>query len=92
MKNINVQKLIEACDMVAVKCCIICGKAHGSSWLFNKLMRYFESEPASRSVTIPVGFSYYIHDPEFCDGEAIIGRDGSLKLYRTDNINNCIKI
>lgn len=66
--------LLTACDKVAQRCPVICGGYHSSSWLFNKLMRFFESNTAAVSVTIPV------HINLVGEGEATIGRDGSLVL------------
>lgn len=76
MKNINVSGLIETCDKVSRRCIKISDTYHGSAWLFDKLMRYFESETSVVSVVIPV----FINAPIMAEGEAIIGRDGSLVL------------
>lgn len=77
MTNINTEKLITACDMVAQKCVTIGGKRHGSAWLFDQLMRAFTS-PAVDSVT----YSVYLNAPLMCEGEAEINRHGDLILRR----------
>ena len=74
--NINIQELIKACDTVYHRTTKICGTHHGSSWLFDKLMRYFESEPSAVSVDIPI----FLNAPIMRDGVATIGRDGSLTM------------
>ena len=78
MTNINTTELINTCDRVAKVCIRIDDAFHSSSWLFDKLMRYFESNEACVSVTIPV----FLNAPVMCRGEATIGRDGSLILKR----------
>ena len=75
MNNINVQELIKACDTIAMRCTRIADTNHGSAWLFDKLMRWFESSNCE-SITIPV----FINAPVMSEGEAEIGRDGSLVM------------
>ena len=70
--------LIDACDKVARRCTTICGGYHGSAWLFDNLARFF-SNPGNHAcvaITIPV----YIN--LVGEGEATIGRDGSLVMRR----------
>lgn len=74
--NIDIQNLITACDLVARRCTEIAGTHHGSAWLFDRLMRYFEREQSARAVTIPV----FINAPAMRKGKATIGRDGSLTM------------
>ena len=76
MTNINISKLIESCDLLSQRCARIADTHHGSSWLFDKLMRTFESSSACTSVTIPV----FINAPVMSKGEATVGRDGSLSM------------
>lgn len=75
--NISVLKLIEACDYVGRHSIKICGGYHGSSYLFDKLMRYFEKEHSAVSVTIPV-----ILNSPLCGAkaEATISRTGDAKI------------
>lgn len=75
--NINVSKLIEACDYVWRHSIKICDGYHGSSYLFDKLMRYFEKEHSAVSVTIPV-----ILNAPLCGAkaEATISRTGDAKI------------
>lgn len=77
MTNINTSKLIQSCDTLSRRCSQIADTYHGSSWLFDKLMRLFESSEAIESVTIPV----FINAPVMHKGEATFGRDGSLTMY-----------
>lgn len=77
MTNINTLKLIESCDLLSRRCSQIADTHHGSSWLFDKLMRAFESSEACVSITIPV----FINAPVMSKGEATIGRDGSLSMH-----------
>lgn len=65
-------ELQKACDLVSRRCTEICDTFHGSAWLYDKLMRYFNSEPSAQSITIPVCINLV------GDGTAEIGRDGSL--------------
>ena len=74
---INSSALAESCDLIAKRCITIANTRHGSAWLFDKLMRYFESEPAVVDVTIPV----YIN--LIGAGEATINRDGHVTMRRT---------
>ena len=81
MTNVNVKELIKTCDAVERRCTKICGGMHRGSYLFDKLMRFFSSEPAAVSVTVPV----YIN----CvgNGEATIGRNGSLVMRKKEDGN-----
>ena len=75
--NINVPKLIEACDYVERHSIKICGGYHSSSYLFDKLMRFFEKECSCNSVIIPV-----ILNAPLCGikAEAEISRMGERKI------------
>ena len=77
MKYINTEALINSCDALGRRCIEIAGTRHGSSWLFDQLMRMFEQSDALEAVTIPV----FINAPVMSKGEATIGRDGSLQMY-----------
>lgn len=66
------ENLLKACDTVDRRCCTICDGIHGSSWLYDKLMRFFESEPSAVSVTIPVYINFV------GKGTATIGKDGNV--------------
>lgn len=70
--------LLTACDTVIRRCTTVCGGYHRSAWLFDKLMRSFDSDPAAVTVTIPV----YIN--LVGPGTAEIGRDGSV-IMRADH-------
>lgn len=74
--TINTQALITTCDTIAQRCKRIAGTYHGSSWLFDKLMRYFTAEPSCESVTIPV----FIKAPVMKNGEVTISKDGSFAM------------
>ena len=76
MTNINVLELVNTCDKINCRCTQIAGTHHGSAWLFDKMMRFFESNPSAVSVTIPV----YINT--IGPGSATIGRDGSLIMKK----------
>lgn len=82
MKNndINVQRLIEACDYTARHSIKICDGYHGSSYLFDKIMRFFEKEHSAISVTIPV-----ILNTPLCGekAECTISKTGEVKIALT---------
>ena len=77
MKNINTDKLANTCDTIVKRCTEIAGTHNGSAWLFNNMIKIFKSSDAVVSVTISV----FIDDPVMLPGEAVIGRDGSLRMY-----------
>lgn len=81
--NINTSALIESCDALARRCTEIADKRVGwmntCPWLFDRLMRSFESHPAIVSITIPIHIGSPVNKP----GEAEIGRDGSLRMWTT---------
>ena len=68
------ESLMNACDKLVRRCTKIADTFHGSAWLYDKLMRYFEKEPSSVSITIPVTINL------IGNGEATIGRNGSLVM------------
>lgn len=68
--------ILNATDTISHRCASICGTFHGSSWLFDKVVRYFEAEPAAESITFPV----MIGSPVLKAGEATIHRDGSFEM------------
>ena len=70
---------MNACDSVTRKCITIADTMHGSAWLFDKMIRFFEANEACVSITIPV----FIGLPVMSPGEATISRDGSLIIKRT---------
>lgn len=70
-------KIAESCILVGHRCTSICGTMHGSAWLFDKVMRFFDAEPAATAVTIPVTLNC------IGPGTATIGRDGSLAMQRS---------
>lgn len=76
--NINIQEVIRACDKVGRRCTRIANTYHGSSWLFDKLMRYFEAEKSAESITFDVTVNAC---PPF-KGEATISRLGDLVMRR----------
>lgn len=79
--NIDYTSIANACDRVAHNCTHIAGTLHGSTWLFDKLVRYFSSEPAAISVNIPVTIN--LVGP----GMATIGRDGSCIIQRMETFS-----
>lgn len=78
--EINIGKLIEACDKVTERCTTIGGVGCSSSWLFNYLMQVFTKSKSCVSVT----FSVHIGDPVNLDGEAEIWKDGTLRMRTTE--------
>jgi len=74
---INTQEIINACDKVEQRCVMIADTHHGSSWLFDKVMRFFTAEIASESITFPVVFNTPLLGIK---GEATIHRDGTLTM------------
>ena len=79
MANINITELITACERIDQRCIRIADTQHGSVWLFDKLMRYFTSETACESITIPVIFNTPMLG---CKGEATIHRNGLLTMTK----------
>ena len=77
--HINLDALLATTDRVCKRVAseVPLGEHHGSSWLFDRLMRMFEDR-AVVSVTIPV----YIN--LVGPGEVTIGRDGSLVIRRSE--------
>lgn len=75
--NINVSKLIEACEYISRHSIKMCGGYHGSSYLFDKLMRFFEKERSANSIIIPV-----VLNAPLCGvkAEAEISRTGERKI------------
>lgn len=76
MTNINVDELIKSCDTIAHRCITIGNGNHGSSWLFDKVMRAFDSHPAIVGVTYEV----FINSPVMLPGWVTINRDGSFSM------------
>ena len=70
MADVNVPKLIEVCEYIARHAIKIDGGFHGSSWLFDKLMRFFESEPSEIAI-IPI----VLNSP-------LLGVNGKAEIYR----------
>lgn len=68
--------IIEACDYIARHCTSIADTYHGSAWLADKVIRFFEAEKSAESIEIPVFLNYPVRK----DGFATIGRDGSVSL------------
>ena len=81
MANIDYSAISASCDKVARNCTHIANTLHGSTWLFDKLVRYFSKCPAARAVTIPVTINMV--GPGF----ATLGRDGSLVLQREETFS-----
>lgn len=54
MLQINTDRLIIATECVARHALYIDGGRHGSSWLFDKLMRFFSKEPAARTASVDI--------------------------------------
>lgn len=76
MTSMNMINIIKASEKVAHRCTKIAGTQHGSTWLADKLIRYFEKEPAAESIT----FDVFLNAPVMMDGEATIHRDGRLEM------------
>lgn len=76
----NTSKLIESCDFLSHKCIRIAETYHGSAWLFDKLMRFFDSNKACVSIALPVTLNI----PNGMEAVATICRDGSLQICRKE--------
>ena len=76
MKNMDILGIIEAADKIARRCVTICNTYHGSAWLTDKVIRFFESERCANAITFPV----YINAPVMQNGEATIYRDGAFEM------------
>ncbi len=76
MTTTNILKIFEATDKVAQRCTRIAGTQHGSAWLADKLIRFFEKEKASEAITFEVFFNV----PVMKAGEVTIHRDGSMEM------------
>lgn len=76
MKNMDILGIIEASDKIAHRCITICDTYHGSAWLTDKVIRFFERERCANAITIPV----YINSPVMRPGYATIYRDGTLNM------------
>lgn len=65
-----------ACDRVVAQCVTICGGYHGSSFLFDKVMRVFD-DPAVNAVTYPVYWNLVgeAYATITRDGRYILGHD-----------------
>lgn len=53
IKTDSAERLMASTAKAVRHCVTIGGKRHGSSYWWDKLVRYFESEPAAASVNIP---------------------------------------
>ena len=73
----NTTELIKACEKVAGRCIKVADTQHGATWLFDKVMRYFDAEPSATAITIPVVYNTPMLGRR---GEATIGRDGTLTM------------
>lgn len=81
-KNINVQKIIEACDTAARRIAIVEGGAHGSVFLFDNSMRAFTAKLPAEAVTFSVHFAYPVNK----DGFVTIHRDGTLNCATAEGL------
>lgn len=76
MTTTNILKIFEATDKVAQRCIKIAGTQHGSVWLADKLIRFFDKEQAAESIT----FEVFFNAPVMKAGEVTIHRDGSMEM------------
>ena len=76
---INTTELIKTCEKIANRCIEIADTQHGSVWLFDKVMRYFDAEPSAEAITISVTYNTPLLG---CKGEATIHRDGFLTMTK----------
>lgn len=77
MTSMNMINIIKASEKVAHRCTKIAGTQHGSTWIADKIIRYFEKENAAESVT----FEVFLTAPVMKNGEATIHRDGRLEIH-----------
>ena len=68
--------IIKSAEKVAHRCTKIAGTYHGSTWLADKLIRYFDKETSAESVT----FEVFLNAPVMKNGKATIHRDRRLEL------------
>lgn len=76
---INTTELIKTCELIDSRCVKIADTQHGSVWLFDKVMRYFEAEPSATAITIPVVYNTPLLGVK---GYATIGRAGELTMTK----------
>lgn len=79
---LNYNTIITAAEYIARHCTNIADTMHGRVWLADKLIRAFESSPATEAIT----FNVYLQAPVFCDGEATVHRDGNVELKRKESV------
>ena len=76
MDNLNIGAVLKTCDVLARRIVTIGGEYHGSSFIFDKVMRAFEGNLPAEAIT----FSVFINSPVNAPGEATIHRDGHLEM------------
>ena len=76
--NINIDKLIEACDTLQRRTIGASGCMHSSSRCFDACMRAFDQK---RLPAEAVTFRIFFNAPILKEGRASIHRDGSMEMY-----------
>lgn len=77
MTSRNVDGILTACDNIARHSVQIAGGYHGSTWLFNQVMRAFDFPP-----TEAVTYEVFLNVPVWSKAYATIHRNGHYEIYR----------
>ena len=77
MTNINIEKLIEACDTLQRRTTYAKGCMHSSSKCFDACMRAFDKHDLPAEA---VTFRIFLNAPVMKYGEATIHRDGRMEM------------
>lgn len=79
MKNINIDRLIESCDLLQHRTILAEGCMHSSVRCFDACMRAFDREVLPAEA---ITFKVYFNAPIMAYGEATIYRDGRMEMRR----------
>lgn len=77
----NASRLMDSTAKAVYHCLTIGESRHGASYWWNKLVRYFQSEPAAQSVEIPCKVNLC----GVADGTVTFRRDGSYAISLNHN-------
>lgn len=78
MTNINIDKLLDNCQLLQNRTTYAEGCMHSSVRCFDACMRAFDSKPSAEAVT----FRIYLNAPIMAYGEATIHRDGRMEMRK----------
>lgn len=78
---LNTTELIKTCELINQRCVKVADTQHGSAWLFDKLVRFFEANTSATAITIPVIYNTPLLGVK---GYATIGRAGELTMTKAE--------